>query len=329
MSARASLLANARAMIPPLLPEFHKGQAGRVGIVGGSRDYTGAPFYVSMASMRLGSDMAFTVCAPEAALAIKSYSPDMIVQPVLDAARDAADVRAELRTLFARLHSVVVGPGLGREPHMQTFAAVAIEVARELHLNLVVDADGLWLVHNRPEVVHGYRRAVLTPNVVELARLCKSLHVEEPESPSALPRLSDALGGVTVLAKGGTDRIASPAGTAECDEPGSLKRCGGQGDLLSGSLGTMMAWAKRYEERSADGPVLGVDGRAHPPLAPERLPLIAAWAASALARHVSHAGFMRLGRSMLADDLLGDIGPAYENMRPASRASRGEAAERK
>ena len=38
-----------------------------------------------------------------------------------------------------------------------------------------------------------------------------------------------------------------------CDIEGGLKRCGGQGDLLSGSLGTFLAWAKRYEERKAMG----------------------------------------------------------------------------
>ena len=30
------VLAKVRQMIPPLLPEFHKGQAGRTAIIGGS-----------------------------------------------------------------------------------------------------------------------------------------------------------------------------------------------------------------------------------------------------------------------------------------------------
>lgn len=170
-----TLLQQAKAIIPPLLPEFHKGQAGRVGVLGGCREYTGAPFYASMSSMRLGSDMAFTYCAPDAALALKSYSPDLIVQPVLDPNENQEDVRKELRGLFGRLHSLIVGPGLGRDPKLQNLARVAIEEARAAQLYLVVDADGLWLVQNDPKTVQGYKRAVLTPNVVEFGRLCDAL----------------------------------------------------------------------------------------------------------------------------------------------------------
>ena len=32
------------------------------------------------------------------------------------------------------------------------------------------------------------------------------------------------------------------------DVPGGYKRCGGQGDVLSGAVGTIMAWGKCYEE---------------------------------------------------------------------------------
>ena len=44
-------------MIPPMLEKFHKGQLGRVAVIGGSEDYTGAPYFSAMASARLGCDM--------------------------------------------------------------------------------------------------------------------------------------------------------------------------------------------------------------------------------------------------------------------------------
>jgi len=98
------MLAKVQAIVSPLLPELHKGQAGRVGVLGGCREYTGAPYYASMSSMRLGCDMSFTICAPEAAQAIKGYSPDLIVHPALDASKSMEEVREELKALFARLH---------------------------------------------------------------------------------------------------------------------------------------------------------------------------------------------------------------------------------
>lgn len=299
------MLAKVQAIVSPLLPELHKGQAGRVGVLGGCREYTGAPYYASMSSMRLGCDMSFTICAPEAAQVIKGYSPDLIVHPALDASKSMEEVREELKALFARLHSVVIGPGLGRDASMQSFARVAIEVAREANLYSVIDADGLWLVQNAPAVVQGYRRAILTPNVVEFGRLCRAMRIDAGEH--AAKELSVALGGLTILEKGRTDRIATPRGVVECDLEGGLKRCGGQGDLLSGTLGTFLAWAKRFEERKAQGEAL-------PDLDFDELPMLAAYGASCVTRTASRRGFARLGRSMLANDLLSEIGPAYGDL---------------
>lgn len=61
-------------MVPPMLESFHKGkiratfcyfqaanisagQLGRVAVIGGSEDYTGAPYFSAMASAKLGCDM--------------------------------------------------------------------------------------------------------------------------------------------------------------------------------------------------------------------------------------------------------------------------------
>jgi ATP-dependent NAD(P)H-hydrate dehydratase len=58
---------------------------------------------------------------------------------------------------------------------MQLAARIAIKLARENELYVVIDADGLFLVQNDPSVVKGYKRAVLTPNVVEFQRLAEKL----------------------------------------------------------------------------------------------------------------------------------------------------------
>ena len=64
-----------RPIIPALSREGHKGQMGRVGILGGSRDYCGAPYYASTASLKFGADLSYIFCSSMAAPPIKSYSP--------------------------------------------------------------------------------------------------------------------------------------------------------------------------------------------------------------------------------------------------------------
>lgn len=58
---------------------------------------------------------------------------------------------------------------------MQLAAKVALRLARQAGLYVVIDADGLWLVQNEPDVVKGYKRCILTPNVVEFQRLCDAV----------------------------------------------------------------------------------------------------------------------------------------------------------
>ena len=68
--------------VMPLTFDSHKGSSGRVGVLGGSAQYTGAPYYAGMASLKAGADLAYVFCAQEACLPIKSYSPELMVAPV-------------------------------------------------------------------------------------------------------------------------------------------------------------------------------------------------------------------------------------------------------
>ena len=54
---------------------------------------------------------------------------------------------------------------------MLTFANLALNLAKERGMYVVIDADGLYMVGQDVTVIKGYRRAILTPNVVEFKRL--------------------------------------------------------------------------------------------------------------------------------------------------------------
>lgn len=120
--------------------------------------------------------------------------------------------------------------------------------------------DGLFLLQSRPDIVHGYRRAVLTPNVVEFGRLCVAQGIDPGagDATQVCARLARALGGVTVVQKGAVDYISDGERTLACDVPGGLKRSGGQGDTLTGALVTFLAWARAYRERLWEYGLLGV-----------------------------------------------------------------------
>jgi ATP-dependent NAD(P)H-hydrate dehydratase len=80
--------------------------------------------------------------------------------------------------------------------------------------------------------------------------------------------------------------------TLVCSHPGSPRRCGGQGDLLSGALGTFLFWSSRSNQS----------------------PPSAAYSASLLARECAGMGFEKFGRSMVASDLIPLIHPALNRL---------------
>eukprot|EP00291_Cryptomonas_curvata_P015706 CAMPEP_0172152962 /NCGR_PEP_ID=MMETSP1050-20130122/1154_1 /TAXON_ID=233186 /ORGANISM="Cryptomonas curvata, Strain CCAP979/52" /LENGTH=192 /DNA_ID=CAMNT_0012821393 /DNA_START=179 /DNA_END=753 /DNA_ORIENTATION=+ len=121
----------ASCFIPPLTSDASKGQAGRVGVVGGSLEYTGAPYFAAESALLAGMDLSHVFCERSAGAAIKGYSPELIVHPVLTASPEAADGTdsqgdegrvAELAMAgsgaviewIPRLDALLIGPGLGR-----------------------------------------------------------------------------------------------------------------------------------------------------------------------------------------------------------------------
>ncbi|KAJ2382674.1 hypothetical protein GGI23_007310, partial [Coemansia sp. RSA 2559] len=212
-------------LIPPLTHNMHKGDCGRVAIVGGCEEYTGAPYFVASSSLRLGTDIAYIVCANDASTAIKSYTPDIIVLPYLDHGERDERVAA----LLKKTHAVSVGSGLGKSDVLQENARQAILVAKESDIPVVLDADSLDIVCKTPDVISGYAKAVITPNAPEFDRLCKAVGVDPvgsglSESNAAL-LLARKLGGITVVRKGTADVISNGHRVFVCDESSGMRRC--------------------------------------------------------------------------------------------------------
>ena len=58
--------------------------AGKIAVLGGCREYTGAPFFAAISALKIGSDLAHIFCTKGAGTVIKTYSPELIVHPVLE-----------------------------------------------------------------------------------------------------------------------------------------------------------------------------------------------------------------------------------------------------
>ena len=222
-AASRAMLGKVRKLVPPMLEKFHKGQLGRVAVIGGSADYTGAPYFSAMASARLGCDLSYVFCEPSAAQTIKSYSPDLMVSPILRSTASISQVQKDkdasgeelakpILDMLPRLHVLVIGPGLGRDVVTQKQVKAIIQAARKHDppIPMVLDADALWLVQTDPDMIKGHKECILTPNVVEFGRLAKSVGLDQTSGDpgKACQELSQILGGVCIVQKGAIDYIS-------------------------------------------------------------------------------------------------------------------------
>lgn len=293
----------ARSLIPPLTADKYKGQCGRVAVIGGCKEYTGAPYFAAISAMKVGADLAHVFCTGDAATVIKSYSPELIVHPVLD----SPDAGSQLSEWLGRMHAVVIGPGLGRDNKLLNTIKEYIGKVRALDLPLVIDADGLWLLLSDPGLVRGYSKAILTPNAIEFARLQETvLGIRKTDASvfdvNEVVKLSEALGHVTIVRKGITDVITDGRSLLICDAKGSPRRCGGQGDLLSGSLATFAYWSQVASKENVKDAVLAAHGPS----------VCAGYAACLLTRHCAEKSFEEFGRSTTTTDLISHIHKSFD-----------------
>lgn len=314
-----------KQLVPNLSFAQHKGSMGRVGVIGGSIDYTGAPYYAAAASLRFGGELAYVFCENSAAANIKSYSPELMVTPFYSAElirQHTLPSASVIIPFLPRLHAVVIGPGLGRDEKAWAIVEPVIQATVAANIPIIIDADGLaLLVDSRLHLIRGYARCILTPNKVEFDRLCQAalnfLPPEhegqrgdlqpEKETHVRLKALCKSLEGVTVLVKGKRDVVSDGKFEAvlEIDEVGSPRRCGGQGDLLAGSLGVAAYWA------FSRVPVDGTDDESTPNPA-----LVASILASVVTRRAAEMAFGITRRATTTPDILEHIGAAFESVVP-------------
>lgn len=287
-------------VIPPLSHSYHKGQAGRIGVIGGSRDFTGAPYFAAISALRVGADLAYVFCSKDAAPAIKSYSPELIVIPVLD--NDDRGL-TEIKNFLPKLHCLVIGPGLGHD--RSVLAMVADLIPHLKGIPVIIDADALTVINNMPSIVKGFANLVLTPNKMEFARLLRALdsdpvRCDDGNLNDVVHSCARSLDGPTLFVKGRKDVITNGNVIVSCEEENSARRCGGQGDVLAGSISAFSCWTHSSNKLPKSVPST----------------TLACFAASMLTRRCNKLAFSTCGRGMLASDMIKQINSSFKQLFP-------------
>ncbi|XP_054279534.1 ATP-dependent (S)-NAD(P)H-hydrate dehydratase-like [Macrosteles quadrilineatus] len=301
--ADKAVLEECKNFIPHLSTKQHKGDRGRIGVFGGSEEYTGPPYFGAMASLRTGTDMVYLFCASPAAIPIKSYGPELMVLPCLDSKHAFSKIKPWLE----RIHGVLIGPGLGRNETVVKNIVKMIGFLKEdvnSAIPMVFDADAFYIMYSNPELLQEYPKQVyLTPNYEEFRQLVSvvlGISQNSVNPHEHLKALAEKLGPkVTIVLKGKVDKIAQGDSVVTSNKmTGSPRRCGGQGDMLAGCLAALAVWQDMAET-----------WRPQVHLTQEQ---IVGYAASALLKLANEMAYKEKGRSLIASDILSKLHPAFD-----------------
>ena len=208
--------------------EFHKGLAGRVGLLAGSSAYSGAAILAASGALRGGAGLV-TLHVPHGIVARVSAGcpPEGIVR--------GYDTLAEL--LEISCDAWVVGPGLGTLDEKETAALLRL-LERE-SIPCVVDADALNAVAMAGAMARLPAAHVITPHPGEFRRLAPDLDGVPRET--AARAFADRTLPVLLL-KGARTLVTAAGRPLWVNSTGTpAMACGGQGDVLSGVIGALLA----------------------------------------------------------------------------------------
>lgn len=218
----------------------HKGDFGRVLVIGGSRSMPGAPVLSAQAALRSGAGLV-TMAALHSTTGLVSSWPEIMRAPVDDRGLGFFGSEA-LEFLLERANQadvVILGPGMGQAGSTQKLVLELIKSFSAQRKKLVVDADALNALAAQPREL--YPEVVITPHPGEAARLLKvTSSLVQSDRFTAADGLATQFK-ASVLLKGAGTIIRSDRGAAVLPEANPWLATAGSGDVLAGIIGALLA----------------------------------------------------------------------------------------
>ena len=279
------------SVIPKKSDDAHKGAGGRVLVIGGCREYQGAPYLAGLAALRAGADIVqVATFTPPASEFLMKY-PDLIVEN-LPYDPNIGGYLSEiheprLKQLIDLADSVVIGCGLGTRSH-ETVRRLAAYAKKA-----VIDADALRVPLPVPLPVPTPcglgcagkpRELIITPHFGEFRRISGTeinAAADNDKSATASLRLraekarefiagvradnaaTDAGGlNAVILLKGAVDVISDGESVRFNTTGTPAMTKGGTGDLLAGLCGALLCRMPAFDAAGAAAYILGKSGEA-------------------------------------------------------------------
>ncbi len=220
-------------ILPKRNLDSHKGQNGKLLIIGGSKDFSGAPTLAALAAMRTCTDLVNIACPEKIAYTINSYSPDLVTTKLPGEFINKIHIPALIK-MSERNDAVLIGPGLGKGS-----ASIVPALQKSIKKPIIFDADAIAEAKMANNVV-------ITPHQTEFELFtCQKVTHRIEDNIKIAVKFADH--GV-ILLKGKNDVIAvnNSSSINTTGNPGMT--VGGTGDVLSGIVASMIVQGSKLKQ---------------------------------------------------------------------------------
>jgi NAD(P)H-hydrate epimerase len=230
-----------RLLTPPRAKSTHKGDYGKILVVGGSDVFSGAPALTGMAALRTGADLVSILAPDPVVSAIRSYSPNLMVSNLGTSILTQESKEAVLEAAKDQ-DTVAIGPGLGLDDETSSSVRNIVAELANSNIPLVIDADGLKALAGSG-LTFDPNQTVLSPHWGELSILLEKKLGKSNDQDNRLKQALEAAAKFNsiVLLKGAIDIIAHPNGRYKLNRSGvPAMSVGGTGDVLTGIIAALI-----------------------------------------------------------------------------------------
>ncbi|MET1023232.1 MAG: NAD(P)H-hydrate dehydratase [Pseudoxanthomonas sp.] len=220
----------------------HKGESGRVLLIGGDLGHGGAITMAAEAALRSGAGLVSVATRKAHVVPLLTRRPEAMTH--------AVESGSDLQPLIEAADVIAIGPGLGQGDWGKALLRLALEAGKPL----VLDADALNLIAAAPRTL---RDAIVTPHPGEAARLLgRSTRDVQADRFGAVVELSTRLQATVVLKGAGTLVACQGQAPRVIDAGNPGMATGGMGDVLTGVIAALRAQQLGAFEAASAGALL-------------------------------------------------------------------------
>lgn len=214
----------------------HKGNYGKVKIIGGSANFVGAPLFASASCCMSGAGVV-TMVVPKSQRIVYSQSAfdGMTLDFLPDIDGNFVFCEKDADRIMQNADVIVIGPGMSDSVATKEYVEYLITNFKGV---LIIDADGLNALSKNLKILSFKRscKILLTPHVGEFRRLCPTYtgNIETVRDFAKQYDVTVAVKSATTIISDGQETLVNVTGTPSMSK-------GGSGDVLSGVVGAFSA----------------------------------------------------------------------------------------